>query len=288
MSALSYPPTLSLANKTRRIGFTLVELLVVIAVIAILAGLLLPALSQARSHARTIVCLNNVRQLGFGWQLYGDDHEGWLPYNMGGSGPRGVVAVRTNLNWANGVLTWELDPDNTNTATLTRASLGFYVSRTASVYHCPSDTVLSSIQRKAGWRERVRTYSMNAMVGNAGKVSLEGYNENNPDFTQYFKMAAISRPAEIFVFVEEHPDSINDGYFLNRAYYHGWIDLPAAYHNGGATFTFADGHASVHRWVEPGTLRSALPDSAGLPIYLKPDDRVDFDWVIQHMSDRRY
>ncbi len=287
MTTLSCPPTLPLGYKTRGGGFTLIELLVVIAVIAILAGLLLPALSQARSHARTIFCLNDMRQLGFALELYADDHEGRLPYNMGGSGPRGVATVHTNLNWANGVLTWELDSDNTNTATLTGASLGPYVSRVASVYHCPSDTVLSSIQRQAGWKARVRSYSMNAMIGDAGEVSLDGYNENNPDFTQFFKMTAIPNPTEIFVFIEEHPDSINDGYFLNRAYYHGWIDLPASYHNGGTTLAFADGHASVHRWIEASTLRPAAPDTAGLPIYLKADQREDFSWVIQHMSNEQ-
>ena len=288
MNALRNPPKLNLAQNTRQRGFTLVELLVVIAVIAILAGLLLPALSQARAHARAVFCINNMRQLGFGWELYSDDHEGRLPYNMGGSGTRGVATVRTNLNWVNGVLTWELDSDNTNTATLTEASLGPYVSRVAGVYHCPSDNVLSSIQRNAGWKARVRTYSMNAMVGNAGEVSLEGYNENNPDYRQFFKMSSIPRPAEIFVFVEEHPDSINDGYFLDRAYYHGWIDLPASYHNGGATFSFADGHVSVHRWIVASTLRPAAPDSAGLPVYLKSDERTDFNWLIQHMSVEQY
>jgi prepilin-type N-terminal cleavage/methylation domain-containing protein/prepilin-type processing-associated H-X9-DG protein len=280
------------------VGFTLVELLVVIAIIAILAAMLLPVLSKARGRAEGISCLNNTRQLALAWQLYADDHDGLLPYNLGMSGS----SFRTNINWVNNVMTWNvnsqpLDSDNTNLATITSASLGPYSGNTG-IYHCPSDRALSAIQRAAGWDRRIRSYSMNAMVGNVGNFMVNGVNVNNPNFTQFLKITQISQPSEIFVFLDEHPDSINDGYFLNKEAHvasgygnygtsEEWIHLPASYHNNAATFAFADGHAALHRWLESNTIRPPAPNTANLPIAIPAspaDEGTDFDWVLQHMS----
>ena len=138
----------------------MLELLTVIAIIAVLAGILLPALSRARERARAISCLNNTRQLLVAWQIYAGDNAERLPYNVGMAGS----SFRTDLNWVNDVMTWDLSPDNTNTATLTQASLGPLVGGNTAVYHCPSDQALSSIQVAAGWTARIRSYSMNAMA----------------------------------------------------------------------------------------------------------------------------
>ena len=125
---------------------------------------------------------------------------------------------------------------------------------------------------------------MNAMLGDVGEFTVGGTNINNPDYEQFFKIAQIPHPSEIFVFLDEHPASIDDGYFINRAYSWQWRDLPASYHNGAAAFSFADGHSALHRWNLPSTDRPPFPDAADLPISLTRSDSGDFQWVISHMS----
>jgi len=268
-------------------AFTLVELLVVIAIVAILASLALPPLARAKGRGQSTYCLNNLRQFGLALHLYAGDHEDTLPYNMGRQGTRQTVDSGEFLNWVNNVMTWELDPDNTNTALLMKGGLGSYFSGATTVYRCPSDTALSAVQRQAGWRERVRSISMNAMLGNAGEFLAGGVNTNNPSYRQFFRMSAVPMPVQIFAFVEEHPDSINDGYFINRFYSDQWIDLPASYHNGGANFTFADGHSEFRRWAHASTMPPARPDAAGLPMPVKESDSADFKWVLDRTSVRK-
>ena len=249
-------------RRGRRLGgFTLIELLVAVALLAILAGLLMTALAKAKGRAQAIVCLNNTKQLALGWHLYATDHNDRLPYNLGSATSRGL-APRADYNWVNNIMTWELDPDNTNRAFAAKGSFSPCVDRSAEVYRCPSDRALSEIQRRAGWTARVRSYSMNAMVGDAGENSRYGTNIFNPEYKQFKRMSDIRNPVSIFVFVDEHPDSINDGYFLNRLEELEWLDLPASYHNGAAMFSFADGHVDLHRWKHATTKPPARPDAA--------------------------
>jgi prepilin-type N-terminal cleavage/methylation domain-containing protein/prepilin-type processing-associated H-X9-DG protein len=268
----------------RAAGFTLIELLIVIAIIAILAALLLPALVGAKEKGRATIALNNLRQLALAMHVYAGDHDDLLPYNMDAPGTHKTVAEGKYLNWVNNVMSWELDSENTNQVLQTIGGLGPYCSGEGKVFKCPSDTVLSPIQRQAGWTERVRSFSMNAMLGDAGDILQGGVNTNNPGYKQFLRLADVPDPSRIFAFVEEHPDSIDDGYFLNRFETHDWFDLPASHHNGGAVLSFADGHVESHLWRFASTKRPAEPDAAGTPFTIPVKERADFYWVLWRSS----
>ncbi len=270
------------ANTKRSVdgAFTLVELLVVIAILAILASLLLPALKDAKSKAVTTQCLNNLRQLTLGCLVYASDAEDSLPYNMGEPEIRRTVSRQEYLNWTSSILSWELDPDNTNTVLLTRGGIGPEVGSVAQMYRCPSDTAVSDIQAGAGWTQRVRSYSMNAMVGDAGEITQSGSNVNNPDYRQFFRLSQIPIASRIFLLVEEHPDSIRDGYFLNKVGSFEWNDLPASYHKGAANFSYADGHVEPYRWRYWRTKPAPRPDEANLPFPVPRNEQEDFRWLM--------
>jgi len=282
------PGTNGGASRQGRSGFTLVELLVVIAIIAILASLLLPALGNVKTRGKTTICLNNHRQLILACLLYVEDNDDSFPYNMGDDETKALVAQGKYLNWVNNVMSWEADSDNVDATLITRGGFGPYCSGTVSIYKCPSDFVLSDVQRAAGFTARTRSTSMNAMIGDAGEFSSAGINTNNPAYRQFFKSAQVPDPSRIFVFIEEHPDSIDDGYFLNNPKNLIWLDLPASYHNKSANMAFADGHIETHKWLFKSTTPPAEPDAAHLPLSIPDAERGDFDWLMQRTSWPRY
>jgi prepilin-type processing-associated H-X9-DG protein len=147
------------------------------------------------------------------------------------------------------------------------------------VFVCPSDFVLSPVQRQAGWRRRVRSYSLNAMVGNAGTNVVAGGNILNPGYRQFLRLSDVPKPTTIFAFIDEHPDSITDGYFLHPGEELEWEHLPASYHDGAANLSFLDGHAETHRWQVASTRRPPKPDSGPLPFDIPPGERADHDWL---------
>ncbi|HEX4646036.1 MAG TPA: type II secretion system protein [Verrucomicrobiae bacterium] len=274
-----------------REAFTLVELLVVIGIIGIMAALLLPALSRSKARAQAIFCMNNSRQLALAWTLYSAENGDRLVYNLGGFQPTGGgsasgLAPKDKPNWVNNIMDWSLSQDNTNPAFVNDSNslLAAYANYSASIFKCPADHVLSDIQKGAGWTDRVRSVSMNAMVGDAGDLMISGVNTNNPGYQQFLKESDFKYPADIFVFLDEHPDSINDGYFLNKPDDWKWYDLPAAYHNGGGSFSFADGHTEVHHWLNGSTLQPSRAYGATLPMSVRSNEAADWLWVIQRTT----
>jgi prepilin-type processing-associated H-X9-DG protein len=218
--------------------------------------------------------------------LYADDHDDTLPYNLGDDEMSLTVEDGTYLNWVNNLLNWETDASNTNVLLVSRGGLGPYCGGAVRIFKCPVDSVLSDLQRQAGWSGRTRSVSMNAMVGDAGEFTYSGFNTNNPSYRQFFRSSQIQAPSSIFVFIEEHPDSIGDGYFLNRADSGEWRDLPASYHDGGANLSFADGHLERHKWLYASTRRPARPDSFFPPMKIPLAERADFDWIMSRTSYR--
>jgi prepilin-type N-terminal cleavage/methylation domain-containing protein/prepilin-type processing-associated H-X9-DG protein len=293
-------------------GFTLVELLVVLATIAVLAAMLLPALASTHPNSQAFQCMNNQKQIILAWQMYAADNNDILPPNDFYSGDGNPIGFGKGLPFDYSWVEGEMDQvagntQATNTVFLSSpyySALARYTTN-AAIYHCPSDQSVVT-----GVGHRVRSVSMNEAVGTvwnhpsanvpAGGPLPKGFLDSNGGgwsdtaysayWRTYAKLGSMVHPSPsaLWVIADENPFTINDAIFNvsmgipdanGNATSTTIVDTPADYHDGSCTFAFADGHVEIHKW-----LGSTIKITQAISLYQARDSLQDLQWLQAHTT----
>lgn len=250
--AFEFPIGRPHARGSARRAFTLLELLVALAMVAVLAALMLPALAGTQPKTtKAFQCLNNMRQLTLAWTIYAGDYHDRLAIN---SDPHvnGSTTYNGSPSWVTGTLDWTTSQANTNTTYLvgTSSLLGNYVGKSPQVFACPATACfVSPVQRALGWTGRSRSVAMNAAIGDGYKNTSTHFGWTNWYCAKKMTDFHTPSPGGVWVFSDEHPDSIDDGLMYSPSYpTTSFVELPGCQHDNGCGMSFADGRAEIHRW----------------------------------------
>jgi prepilin-type processing-associated H-X9-DG protein len=283
-SATHLSNSLAAMKNNSEAAFSRLDVLAILSILGLLTLVGLPVIGAIAHDANADLCQNNQRQLMRAVHLYCADNSDFFPYNSDNTSGQWITHNAATL------------PDSTNVAKLfdpTQSFLANYLNPANNVFKCPSDTNLVTVG--ANKYPRARSISMNLAVGTrpefaGGKFPVDGgwldgnhTHTANRTFRCYARLAEIINPppSQVWIFLDEHPGSINDGVYSGMgpqsslAAYR-YIDWPATYHNNGAGFVFADGHAETKAWT-------ANPGSATSPP-TGPGAFNDIDWIARHTT----